>query len=282
MTDQDLVEFLKWCLPEMRLRWPGFRKVRRTVRKRLNRRLRTLGLSGLAEYRRKLEKDPAEWAVLDEICRIPISRLYRDRHVYDTLAEQILPDCAEAARRGGRDRIAVLSAGCASGEEPYSVSLVWSLRVADRYPECAIDILALDIDERMLARAAIACYPRGALKDMPSDIVESGFEPTDGEYCLRPDFRRCVTFMRHDLRVSVPPGPFNLILCRNTAFTYFDRATQAIVLQQFVDALSSGGYLVIGSHEALPDKAPGLRHLSRGLPIFRKVERQGRRPGSCH
>lgn len=278
MTDQDLVEFLKWCLPEMRLRWPGFRKVRRTVRKRLNRRMRDIGLSSLAGYRQRLENDPAEWAVLDEICRIPISRLYRDRHVYDTLSGQILPDCADAARKRGRDRIRILSAGCASGEEPYTLSLVWSLRVADRHPECTIDILALDIDEGMLARAEAACYPPGALKDMPAEIVELGFNPADGEYCLRPEFRQCITFKKHDLRNSVPAGPFDLILCRNTAFTYFDRATQAAVLEQIAAALRTGGYLVVGAHETLPGEPRCFQRLSPGLPIFRKVEEIQARP----
>jgi chemotaxis protein methyltransferase CheR len=273
MTDQDLIEFLKWCLPKMQLGWSGFRKVRRTLRKRLNRRIRDLDVADLAGYRRKLEDDPAEWAVLDEICRIPISRLYRDWGVYDALVNRILPDCAATAGKDGTGRIRILSAGCASGEEPYTLSLIWSLRVAEQFPQCTIDILALDIDDQMLARAEAGCYPLGALKDVPPDLVERGFETFNDCYCLRQQFRNCITLQKHDLRASFPAGPFDLILCRNTAFTYFDKPTQAMVLSQLDAALRLGGYLVIGAHETLPDDDGRFLHLAPGLPIYQKADR---------
>jgi len=268
MTDPELVTFLKWCLPKMELRWAGFRKIRRTVRKRLNRRIRELGLDDLAAYREKLQNDPAEWAVLDEICCIPISRFYRDKHVYNIMSKKILPDCAAEARKGA-GLIRILSAGCASGEEPYSLSLIWHACVAENYPRCRLDILAVDIDDHMLNRALVGCYPPGAFKDLPDDLVSEGFCNADGHYCLRPRFRDSVRFERIDLRVSVPSGPFDMILCRNTAFTYFSLEKQKELIIGFDAVLRLGGYLILGSHETLPDAA-GFHQLGPRLAIFQK------------
>jgi chemotaxis protein methyltransferase CheR len=105
MADADLVAFLQWALPRLGLRWPGYRKVRGTVRKRLNRRLHELNLPNLAEYPRQLEAHPAEWGVLREICRITTSRFYRDRMVFDHLHRVILPGLARTARGRGFDGI---------------------------------------------------------------------------------------------------------------------------------------------------------------------------------
>ena len=272
MTDHELIEFLQWCMPKLHLAWPGFRKVRRTIRKRLVRRMRELGVTSLHSYREKLKTSPAEWVVLDELSRIPISRFYRDRFVYDMLANSVLPDCAERASIRGDGMIGILSAGCASGEEPYSVSLVWHLRIADRFPDCAIDVLAVDVDDVMLERAQRACYAPSALKDLPEDLLVRGFRQENDAFHLQDQFRKCVRFSKCDLRTSLPDGPFDLILCRNTAFTYFDRATQAQTLARFNTALRAGGYLVVGAHETPPIEAGELVLVRPGQPLFRKPE----------
>ena len=83
MDDGQYVEFLQWALPRLHMRWPGFRKVRRQVRKRIRKRITALHLGGLDEYRNYLNRNSAEWSVLDSFCRITISRFYRDRVVFD-------------------------------------------------------------------------------------------------------------------------------------------------------------------------------------------------------
>jgi chemotaxis protein methyltransferase CheR len=182
MNDPELVRFLQWCLPKLGLRWAGFRKVRGTVRKRLNRRIRELKLSDLAAYRDRLETDPDEWGRLEVMCRIPISRFYRDKAVYDFLGDGVLPACAQAARLRKGQTVRVLSAGCASGEEPYTISLIWTLRLANDFPGVVLHIAALDIDDTMLRRAEEACYAAGSLKHLPSDLRENGFEVVEGLY----------------------------------------------------------------------------------------------------
>jgi chemotaxis protein methyltransferase CheR len=97
--DTDCTTFLEWALPQLELRWPGFRKVRRQVCKRLAGRMRDLGLANFAAYRARLESDPVEWRILDECCHITISRFFRDKAIFEALRTRVLPDIAARAER---------------------------------------------------------------------------------------------------------------------------------------------------------------------------------------
>ena len=157
MTDTDCTTFLEWALPQLKLRWPGFRKVRRQVCKRLARRMRDLGLDNFIAYRAKLEVDPTEWRVLDECCHITISRFFREKAIFEVLRTRVLPDIAACAERERRSAQA-WSAGCASGEEPYTIKILWDIGVAHAYPAVSIAIVATDVDDAMLARARNGCF----------------------------------------------------------------------------------------------------------------------------
>ena len=271
MGDDDCVRFLQWCLPQLHMRWAGYRKVRRTVCKRVRRRVRELGLEDLAAYRGLLEESPEEWRRLDSFCRIPISRFYRDRQVFRTLAQTVLPELAQRAQDSQRRELHCWSAGCASGEEPYSLRIAWLEGAARSFPNHRLAVLASDADEGMLARARRGCYGSGSLKDLPHDDIARAFAETDGEFCLRPEFTADVQFVLQDLREAWPAGPFDLILCRNLAFTYFDRALQLRVFAALDQCLHKDGYLVIGSHEKLPNGAATYVALGPNLPIYRRV-----------
>ncbi len=119
---------LRFVLPG--LYWPGFRRVRGQVCKRLCRRLRDLGLDNFIAYQAKLEGDPTEWRLLDQCCHITISRFFRDRTVFELLrTPRVLPDIAACAAREDRNA-EVWSVGCASGEEPYTIKILWDVEVA--------------------------------------------------------------------------------------------------------------------------------------------------------
>lgn len=119
----DCTAFLQWALPQLELPWPGFRKVRRQICKRLKRRMDELQLDNFSAYRARLETDPAEWGILDECCHITISRFFRDRGMFEVFRSRVLPDIAARARRERRDA-RIWSAGCASGEEPYTLRIL--------------------------------------------------------------------------------------------------------------------------------------------------------------
>jgi RNA 3'-terminal phosphate cyclase (ATP) len=277
MTDRELVDFLQWALPRLGLRWAGFRKVRGTVRKRIARRLAELGLGDLPAYRAHLEHHPVEWRRLAAFCRIPISRFFRDRAVYGVLATDLLPALAKEAGEAGRATVRVLSAGCASGEEPYSVALAWTLGADRTAPGVGLDVLGVDADDAMLERARTGCYGPGSLKELPPDLVERAFERRDGAFCLADDLRRAVRFASCDLTAGLPPGPFDLVLCRNVAFTYFDDAGQRACLDDIRTALRDGGWLIIGTREHPPNGAGGFEHPHPSLPVWRKDPPSARR-----
>ncbi len=271
MRDKDCVEFLQNHLPRLGLRWAGYRKVRRTVCKRLGRRLRELGLENFQDYAALLEQDPDEWCRLAGFCRIPISRLYRDRKVFEILADCVLPELAQTAAARRDYQVHCWSAGCASGEEPYSLRIAWSQRAEPAHPKVGIIILATDAEPTMLARAAQACYGTGLLKDLPEDALDQAFVSQNGSCCLCPEFKQGITFELRDIRSQPPEGPFDLILCRNLVFTYFDEALQAKVLSRLDAQLRPGGYLVIGGHERLPAGAKEFNACGKTPSIFRKA-----------
>ena len=270
MRDRDCVEFLQWCLPRLGLRWPGYRKVRGTVCKRVGRRLRALGLGGLDAYRDVLAADPLEWRRLEAFCRIPISRFTRDRGVFERLGREVLPALAADARARGERLVRCWSAGCASGEEAYSLRIIWREEVQPAFPGIEISILGTDAEPTMIARAEAACYGAGSLKDLPAGWRARAFDRDGAVFRLRPELKQGVVFRLQDIREEQPEGPFDLILCRNLVFTYFEEGLQAAVLGRIDRCLRAGGYLVIGSHERIPDDAPGYAPLEGSLPVYRK------------
>jgi chemotaxis protein methyltransferase CheR len=264
------VAFLQWALPRLGLRWQGYRRVRHQVCKRVDHRIRALKVNGVAAYQVYLDEHAGEWATLEALCSIPISRFYRDRAVFDALGEQILPELAERGTTRVPAVVRCWSAGCASGEEPYTVSLLWGQRVQPRYPHTRLIIVATDVDEHLLERARAACYSKSSLRELPSGWIERAFDRRDGLYCLGGHWKACVEFRHQDIRLEQPAGEFDLILCRNVAFTYFAEPAQRAVFGHIAGRLHTHGFLVVGRHESLPPDAPFLG-APGALGIFRKA-----------
>jgi chemotaxis protein methyltransferase CheR len=271
MEDSDCVLFLQWCLPKLRLRWPGFRKVRRQVCRRIDRRLNALGLPNVPAYRAYLEGHPAEWPALDALCRISISRFYRDKGVFQRLERDVLPQLARTAAARGDEGVRCWSAGCAAGEEPYTLAMLWRLRLAPQFPAIGLKILATDADPQAIERAAKACYRAGSLKELPGDLRAAALVPAAGGFSVREAFREPVSFREQDLRVAAPDDRFHLVLCRNLAFTYFDDALQRETVRRIEERLCPEGALVIGRRERLPDGISGLEPWGREAEIYRRV-----------
>ena len=128
----------------------------------------------------------------------------------------------------------------------------------EQFPDLRLGILGTDIDPILLHRAERACYPRGCLRDCPTRWRETAFEETEDDFCLKATFKSGVTFELHDVRSEPTKGPFDLVLCRNLAFTYFDEELQAATAQRILASLRDGGALILGSHEQLPAAVPGF------------------------
>lgn len=269
-TDAECVAFLQWALPHLGRRWAGYRKVRRQVCRRARHRAQALGLGSLADYRSHLERHPEEWQELDALTNITISRFYRDRGVFAFIQSDVLPALLERARDSGSGVVRAWSAGCASGEEPYTLAIIWELEIAPQARGIDLQIFATDLEPAMLRRSQEARYPPSALRELPESWREAAFVPDEDDLALLPRFRRHVTVARHDIRTEPPGGPFDLILCRYVAFTYFDEAGQRDTLRRLARACQAGAVLVIGTHEDLPAGEPGFIPWAPRLGVFRR------------
>lgn len=270
MSDADCTAFLQWALPRLNLRWPGFRKVRRQVCKRLKRRMSDLQLTDFAAYRTRLEADPSEWQILDQACHITISRFFRDRGVFEAVRKCVLADIAARAKRERREARA-WSAGCASGEEAYTVKILWDLEVARSCPGVSLSITATDVDKTMLARARKGCFEPSSLRELPPHLVRQAFDRVGRALCVRQQHREGIDFLFQHLQLEAPNLLFDLIFCRYVSFTYFAVPLQYQVLGRIVERLLPNGYLVIGTHERLPGDATPPSPLTGGPQIFQKT-----------
>jgi chemotaxis protein methyltransferase CheR len=269
MVDPNCVHLLQECLPQLGLQWPGFRKVRRLVCKRVRRRMRALSLTDYGDYRRYLHATPDEWGRLAEMCLIPISRFYRDKRVFDELGQRLLPALAKDVQGRDEPRLSAWSAGCASGEEAYTVAILWVLGSAPHFPDVSFHLMATDAEPHMIARARRGCYGKSSLRDVPQNWIQEAFIQDGEEFCVRARFRDAVRFGVADILGDPPDEKFDLILCRNLAFTYFSPIRQREALAVLSDRLRPGGILVIGTHEKLPFSDEEFGQLGK-LPIYKK------------
>jgi chemotaxis protein methyltransferase CheR len=251
VTDAECVDFLQWALPRLGLHWLGFRKVRRQVCRRVSRRIADLGLGGADAYRSYLERNAHEWDALAGLCRVTISRFWRDRAVFEALTDVVLPALGPS--------VSAWSAGCASGEEPYSLVLAATEACVE------IHVVATDVDPLLLERARKACYPESSLRDLPANLRARAFE----DRCLRPEYREPVDFLRHDVRDGAPGGPFDLTLCRNLVFTYYADELQRELGRRLARSLRADGALVVGAHEAVPDALDGVAPWPGARGVYR-------------
>ena len=148
--------------------------------------------------------------------------------------------------------------------------LLWEHAVGPSFPGVALHVLATDADETMVRRARAASYGESSLRELPLLWRHRDFVRRGGKYHLRPRFRQPVTVEHHDVRDPAPGGPYDLVLCRNLAFTYFDLPLQREVAGRLALALGPGGALVVGSHETLPEGVSGFVPWHPRLGIFRR------------
>jgi chemotaxis protein methyltransferase CheR len=239
------------------MRWQGFRRVRRQVCRRLQQRLIELQLDDVMQYRSLLSGGTVEteWTRLDKLCRISISRFYRDKGVFRHLERELLPRLQNQALARNERRLSICSIGCASGEEPYTLALM--SRFTPGISNCQIDIIATDTDLHLLMRAKRACYPASSLRELPANW-RVAFQVRNDEWCLQPKYRAMVKFTEQDIRHWFTDGRFDLILCRNLVFTYFVASLQTEIAHRLTDSLVPGGLLLLGAHETLPESLPML------------------------
>jgi chemotaxis methyl-accepting protein methylase len=222
----------------------------RCLRRRIAVRMRACGLHTYRDYAAYLARAPEEFERLRDTLTINVTRFYRNPETWDCLRRDVLPGLLRST--GGHVR--VWSAGCASGEEPYTIAMLLAEAAAGLgrtgwLAHVAID--ATDVDRTSLARTRAARYADAAMAELPPDLLTRWFRRDGDAWVVSETLRRLVTVHALDLGRDPPPRPaYELICCRNVVI-YFGRAVQERIFARFTDALVPGGYLVLGKVETL-------------------------------
>jgi chemotaxis protein methyltransferase CheR len=252
-------EFIKETAPLLDLQWRRFK--RGGIKRKVERRITELGLSNFEDYLLKIKRDPEEKSCLSQILTVTITRFFRDKEVFDILENSIIP--AILKNKKGKDEFKIWSVGCANGEEPYSLSILWREKFEKILPQICLTILATDINENLLGRAREGRYKKSSLKEVLEEILRRFFKIENGFYILDRSIRESVEFKKHDIIHEELFSGMDIIFCRNLAFTYFSKECQMNVLKKIARSLNEGGYLIIGKDESLLLTYPTLF-----VPIF--------------
>jgi two-component system CheB/CheR fusion protein len=221
---------------------------RASLSRRLLKRMHAIGTDGFEAYLEVLQGNPAEFDELFNSILINVTSFFRDEDVWEALRVALLPDLLAA--KNSSEPIRVWSAGCASGQEPYSiVMLLAEMLGADAVRE-RLKLYATDVDEQALAQARRAVYTARDVASVPEGLVQRYFEPHPDGHVFHRELRRSVIFGRHDLLQDAPISRVDLLVCRNTLM-YFNADAQSRIMAHFFFSVNPGGALVLGRAEML-------------------------------
>ena len=221
---------------------------RTSLMRRLKRRMQMVGVVSFEEYYDYLQVHQDEFGELFNTLLINVTGFFRDEDVWDFLARRALPQML-AARRPG-DPFRVWSAGCASGQEAYSILMLLSEILGVEAVREHVKVYATDADEQALSEARLASFSAKAVETVPAPLLGKYFDEGPSAYVFKRDLRRSVIFGRHDLVQDAPISRVDLLLCRNTLM-YFNADAQARILARFFFSLNPGGHIVLGRAEML-------------------------------
>ncbi|MFL5755162.1 MAG: CheR family methyltransferase [Chloroflexota bacterium] len=245
---------------------------RPTVLRRLQRRMVATGNARLRDYVLYTQKHPEEFGRVTSAFLIKVTEFFRDTDLYEHLRESLLPALISAAQAGSRE-LRIWSAGCATGEEPYSLAILVSEALGSALDGFSVRIFATDLDEDAVAFARRGIYPPSALAPVPPELLDRYFMKEGLEYEVTKKIRSLVVFGQHDLGQRAPFPRIDLALCRNVLI-YFTPELQKRALQLFAFSLRDGGYLVLGKAEST---TPFAEHFVLENPRLKVYRRAGER-----
>jgi chemotaxis protein methyltransferase CheR len=240
---------------------------------RLARRLRELRLRSFGDYCRLIRSDRGadEIHLLVNAVTTNLTRFFRENHHFEHLSQVVIGGVVAKASALKNPRLRIWSAGCSSGEEPYSIALT----VSERIPNLACwdaRILATDLDSSMVAKAKLGTYSGTAIEQVPKGLRTRYFQPDRDRrerWMVTDAVRALITFKQLNLLATWPmKGPFDVIFCRNVMI-YFNAATKATLVRRFAELLKPQGWLYVGHSESLLDERASFR--LQGRTIYQKI-----------
>ena len=267
-TDSALEDLLAFIRDARGFDFTGYK--RSSLARRIRKRMQEVGVADYVEYRDRLESNTEEFEYLFNTILINVTGFFRDAESWTFLQREIMPELL-AGIDPARE-IRVWSAGCASGEEAYSLAIAFSQALGIEESAKRVKIYGTDVDDEALRDARVGVYPAKVLEALSTDLRSKYFEQSGTQFAFRPDLRRRVIFGRHDITRDAPISRLDLLVCRNTLM-YFNVETQSQVIDRFHFALREGGYLFLGKAEMLLSDGDRFEVVSMRQRIFR------RRPG---
>ena len=235
-----------------------------TLRRRIDKRRALAGVATTRDYHDLLKRDADERDALAKSLLLSVTEFFRDPPAWDALAEEVLPGLVDRACRG--ETIRVWCAGCASGEEAYTIAMVLAERGA---PPDRVWIIGTDLDGDSVRLATAGLYDAGRMKNVAPGPRARFFQDEKGAFRVSDELRRMVEFRVHDLTRDPPPeGPFDLVICRNVLI-YFGDPLQAQALESLAASLAPAGALFLGRSEAVTPRGAAFEPIARSMRIFR-------------
>jgi two-component system, chemotaxis family, CheB/CheR fusion protein len=244
--DPSFERLLEFVRDERGFDYTGYR--RPMLMRRFEKRMHDVGAADWAAYGAYLAEHPEEYVELFNTILINVTDFFRDKEPWEVVASEVIPRVLED--KPSDAPIRVWSAGCSSGEEPYTIAMLLSEALGEEAFRRRVKIYATDIDEDALAQAREAHYTPKQLEKVPEDLRERYLSQTNHGFVFRNDLRRAVIFGRNDLHRDPPISRVDLLLSRNTLM-YFGAEQQQRILANYYFALTHGGFLIVGKAEAL-------------------------------
>jgi len=254
MDDDQFRQLLDW----FDFSWSGYRKVRKGVKKRISRHMQELKCSNINAYLDLLNKSAELRQDCEKRMTVSISRFFRDRQLWQDLADDVLPLMIESEQKTLR----VWSAGCARGEEVYSFRIVWD-RLKKEYEQLPeIAIVATDMHPDYIDKARAGVYTKSSMKEVSQDIREHYFDigKSGNRFDIKTVFKRGIEWKVQNIFSDPPGSAFDIIFLRNNLLTYYKAHLKKEGLKIVVSALAPEGWLIVGSHEKLPS---GISNVQR-------------------
>jgi two-component system, chemotaxis family, CheB/CheR fusion protein len=245
-----------------------------SLARRIRKRMGAVKVEDYGQYQSYLESHPPEFAALFNTILINVTGFFRDPEAWEVVRTQAIPTILET--KAPEEPIRVWSAGCASGEEAYTIAMLLAEELPPDGFSKRVKIYATDIDEEALNVARQAAYNNRQIEGVPGPLLGKYFEQVDELYFFRKDLRRQVIFGRHDLIHDAPISRIDLLTCRNMLM-YLNAETQARVLARLHFALNEGGYLLLGRAETLMTHTQTFGPVDLKRRLSRKVARGGQR-----
>ena len=240
------------------------------VERRVAARLRALNLHTYRQYSRLLDSSPEEFAKLLDALTINVTDFFRDPPVYELFRSKIVPEIIQRKKRTRHRMIRVWSAGCATGEEPYSIAMSFLSELGPSADGFMLNVVATDLDPNAMAFGQRAVYDIAKLKHIPKTDQLRFVDIHGDKFSIRPEVTRHVKFKSLNLFMDEPIHMVDVLFCRNV-FIYFTREQQARVLDIFAGSIARDGYMVLGRSEKLAASVAGLFELVSGRDrIYRK------------